>query len=86
MLRIDKRVESITSYPALIETEFDWVELTGIVTDGGGILKVWRAGNQIVKVYEEIGLSYGRISTSIYLQSGVVSFPRLELLNFPKLV
>ena len=71
MLRIDKMVESITSNPALIETEFDWVELTGIATDGGGILKVWRAGNQIVKVYEEIGLSYGRISTSVYLQNGV---------------
>ena len=69
-LRIDKIVESITSNPSLIETEFDWVELTGIVTDGGSILKVWRTGNQIVKVYEEIGLSYGRISTSIYLQNG----------------
>lgn len=67
---IDKLVESIKVDSTLIKSEFDWVELTGITTDGGGILKVWWNRNQIVRVYEEIGLSYGRISTSIYLQNG----------------
>ena len=68
--RIEKLVQSIESDSTLSESEFDWVELTGIATDGGGILNVWRKGNQIVKVYEEIGLSYGRISTTIYFQNG----------------
>ena len=68
--RIDKLVESIQSDSTITESEFDWVELTGIKTDGGGILKVWRKGNQIVRIYEEIGLSYGRISTKIYLDNG----------------
>ncbi len=68
--QIDKLVESIKADSTLTESEFDWVELTGIATEGGGILKVWRNRNQIVKVYEEIGLSYGRISTEIYLNNG----------------
>ncbi|WP_256867472.1 hypothetical protein [Winogradskyella forsetii] len=46
-------------------------ELTGITTDGGGILKVWSNENQICKIVEEIGLSYGRIKTIIYLESGI---------------
>ncbi|PHR87937.1 MAG: hypothetical protein COA80_18465 [Leeuwenhoekiella sp.] len=69
-VRIDKLVESIKADSTLTESEFDWVKLTGIATDGGGILKVWRNRNQIVKVYEEIRLSYGRISTEIYLNNG----------------
>jgi hypothetical protein len=62
-------VKSIESDSTLEETEFDWVELTGITTDGGGILKVWRNENQICKIVEEIGFSYGRIMTIIYLNN-----------------
>lgn len=68
--RIDYEVNLIESDSTLTETEFDWVELTGIVTDGGGILKVWRNKYQICKIYEEIGLSYGRVSTTIYMDNG----------------
>jgi hypothetical protein len=32
--RIENEVKSIESDSTLIETEFDWVELTGITTDG----------------------------------------------------
>jgi hypothetical protein len=69
--RIDNEVKSIESDSTLEETEFDWVELTGITTDGGGILKVWRNEKQICKIVEEIGLSYGRIRTIIYLNNGI---------------
>jgi hypothetical protein len=62
-------VKSIESDSTLEKTEFDWVELTGITTDGGGILKVWRNENQICKIVEEIGFSYGRIMTIIYLNN-----------------
>lgn len=69
--RIDNAVNLIESDSTLTESEFDWVELTGIVTDGDGILTVWRNKNQICKIIEEIGLSYGRIRTTIYLESGL---------------
>ena len=69
--QIENEVRLIESDSTLTETEFDWVELTGIVTDGGGILKVWRNENQICKIVQEIGLSYGRIGTTIYLSNGV---------------
>ncbi|WP_405207155.1 hypothetical protein [Aquimarina sp. LLG6339-5] len=69
--QIDLKVNSIDSNSELTITEFDWVELTGMTTDGGGILKVWRNNNNIHKVVQEIGLSYGRIRTTIYLTNGV---------------
>ncbi|WGH75639.1 hypothetical protein P8625_00310 [Tenacibaculum tangerinum] len=68
--RIENEVKSIESDSTLQKMEFDWVELTGITTDGGGILKVWRNEKQIRKIVEEIGLSYGRIRTIIYLNNG----------------
>lgn len=68
--RIEYEVNLIQSDSTLTESEFDWVELTGIVTDGGGILKIWRNKSQICKIVEEIGLSYGRIKTTIYLENG----------------
>ena len=69
--QIDRKVKSIESDSTLNETKFDWVELTGITTDGGGILKVCRIEKQICKIVEEIGLSYGRIKTTIYLENGI---------------
>ena len=69
--RINDEVHSIESDSTLTESEFDWAELTGITTDGGETLNVWRNKSQIFKIVEEIGLSYGRIRTKIYLQSGL---------------
>ncbi|WP_243693065.1 hypothetical protein [Tenacibaculum skagerrakense] len=54
-----------------MEKEFDLVKLTETATDGGGILKVWLNEKQICKIVEEIGLSYGRIKTVIYLNNGI---------------
>ncbi|MEP0457197.1 hypothetical protein [Nonlabens sp.] len=69
--RIENEVNSINSDSTLTKSEFDWVELTGITTDGGGILKVWRNENQVCKIVEEIGLSYGRVRITIYLEGGL---------------
>ena len=69
--RIDNEVKSIESDSTLVETEFDWAELTGITTDGGGILKVWRNDSQLHKIVEEIGFSYGRVKTTIYLKNEI---------------
>ncbi len=69
--RINNKVKSIESDSTLILTEFDWVQLTGISTDGGGILKIWRNEDHIFKIIQEIGLSYGRIKTTIYLINGI---------------
>jgi hypothetical protein len=69
--QIDNVVKFIESDTTLLETEVDWLELTGITTDGGGFLKVWQNEKQICKIVEEIGLSYGRIRTVIYLNNGI---------------
>ncbi len=70
LVRIDEEVTLIESNSTLTKTEFDLVKLTGISTDGGGVLKIWKNKNQICKIVEEVGLSYGRIRTTIYLQNG----------------
>ena len=67
--QIEKEVNFIESDSTLTESEFEGNELTGITTDGGRTLKVWRRKKQICKVIEEIGLSYGRIRTTIYLDN-----------------
>jgi len=68
--QLKSKVNLIESDSTLIRNEYDWVELTGIATDGGGILRVWRTNEQIHKIVEEVGLSYGRITTTIYLNKG----------------
>lgn len=67
---IKEKVTEIENNKKLKQAVYDLSELTGISTDGGGILKVWQNQNQICKVVEEIGLSYGRVRTVIYLESG----------------
>ncbi|MFD2561433.1 hypothetical protein [Aquimarina rubra] len=67
--QIDSKVNVIESNTELSFSEFDWVELTGIVTDGGGVLKIWSNDDTIHKIIEEIGFSYGRLTTTIYLSN-----------------
>lgn len=69
--RIDMEVKLIESDSTLKKTEFDWVEVSGIATDGGWVIDVWRNENQIIKIAEEIGLSYGRVTTTVYLQNEI---------------
>tara|TARA_R110000765_G_scaffold125523_1_gene223074 strand:+ start:745 stop:1425 length:681 start_codon:yes stop_codon:yes gene_type:complete len=67
---IEAKARKIEYDPTLVKKEFDLMELTGVVTDGGRILQVWLNKNQISKIYEEIGLSYGRVATTIYVDNG----------------
>lgn len=68
---IEKKVTEIESDATLTEVEFDLLELTGRVTDGGGMLKLWRNQNQTQKIIQEVGLSFGRISTTVYLENKI---------------
>ncbi|WP_298321205.1 hypothetical protein [uncultured Aquimarina sp.] len=68
--KINSEVNSIDLNSELSVHEFDWVQLTGIVTDGGGILKIWKDNDNIHKILQKIGLSYGRIRTRIYFKNG----------------
>lgn len=69
--QINYKVNLIESDLSLEKKEFDLVELTGINTDGGGVLKIWYKEKQVYKIAEEIGLSYGRIRVAIYLDNGI---------------
>lgn len=69
--QIQKKVQNIEKDTSLAVTEIDWVELTGVATDGGGFLKVWRKDEQVYKIMQEVGLSYGRIRTIVYLDNEV---------------
>jgi len=69
--RINDEVYSIEKNDTLKLSEYNWTKLTGIKTDGGGILNVWQNDNQICKIVEEIGVSYGRVKTIMYLQNGL---------------
>lgn len=66
--QVECLVYAIDSDTTLIKLEYDWMELSEYTTDGGGVLKVWRDKEQIRKIVEEIGLSYGQVKTTIYLQ------------------
>jgi hypothetical protein len=81
--RIAMEVEYIENDATLTFEKYDFSKLTGVHTDGGGILKVWHKEKQISKIYEEIGLSYGRIKTTIYLKNDeVIKIIEIEE-NFP---
>ena len=60
-------VQQIDNTAELDSTVHDWSQLTGVVTDGGAELISWRNNGEVVKVFQQIGLSFGRITTTIYL-------------------
>ena len=61
-------VQQIDNTAELDSTVHDWSQLTGVVTDGGAELISWRNNGEVVKVFKQVGLSFGRITTTIYLQ------------------
>lgn len=67
--QIETAVKKINADTTLTKTVFDWTELENISTDGGGLLTVWRDGDKIFKIVENIGLSRGQFTTTIYLNS-----------------
>ena len=66
---IDKYVENIDSNSELELNEYDWSKITESHIDQGAILKIWKKENQIVKIEEQFGASYGRYSRLIYLKN-----------------
>jgi hypothetical protein len=68
---IDDAVLEIDSNKSLILKEFDAIEVYGHAFDGGGVIQIYSDSNSIVKVYEQIGLSYGRVTTIIYFSKGI---------------
>lgn len=71
LIQIDTEISTIEANTTLELTEFDPAKRTEIATDGGRILKIWHQKKQIHKIAEEIGLSYGRIRTTVYLKNGI---------------
>lgn len=69
--QVQEKIQNIEKDTTLIVTEIDWIELTGITTDGGGFLKVWHKDEQVYKIMEQVGLSYGRLRTIVYLDNEV---------------
>src|SRR5688572_23032682 len=67
---IDAEVNRIDSNPNLTIKEFDANEAHGRVFDGGGFIKIYLVNNEIKKIEENLGLSFGRIGTIIYFSDG----------------
>jgi hypothetical protein len=66
-IAIKELVQEINNTQGLDSTYHNWSELTGIHTDGGAELISWRNKGELVKVYQQVGLSFGRLTTIIYL-------------------
>ena len=67
---IDFEVEKINSNRHLTVKEFDANAAYGQVFDGGGVIKIYLDNNEIKKIEEQIGLSFGRLGTTIYFFKG----------------
>ena len=66
---INKYVANIDSNSELKLNEYDWSKVTGTNIDHGATLKIWKTENQIVKIEEQFGVSYGRYTRLIYLKN-----------------
>lgn len=70
MTTIDKQVEQINSDSGLTKKEFNANHVYNKIFDGGGQINVYQKGVQLVKIEESIGLSYGLVTTIVYLKDG----------------
>ena len=52
--------------------------------DGGGYLTVWHRGSEIRKIEQQIGLSYGRLTTTLYLQDSIPIYITEKEENFQR--
>ena len=67
---IEKQVGQINSDKGLTKKQFNANEVYNKTFDGGGQIDVYLKGGQLVKIEESIGLSFGRVTTIIYLKNG----------------
>ncbi|MCB0629767.1 MAG: hypothetical protein KDD15_08545 [Lewinella sp.] len=68
---IQQLVSQIDNDPSLTVKEFDATEIYGRAYDGGGVIKVFFNQQELKKIEEEIGLSFGRVSKIIYIEKGM---------------
>lgn len=68
--QIDISVGLINSNDKLTLNEIDANEVYNQTFDGGGTIKIYSDSDNIFKIEQEIGLSYGRQTTIIYLTNG----------------
>ena len=66
---IDADVKAIDSNSELTIDEFDAAKVYEHAFDGGGEIEIYQLNGQIQKIHEQIGLSFGRITTIIYLEN-----------------
>ncbi len=71
MATIDKQVEQINLDKGLTKKEFNANQVYDKIFDGGGQINVYQKGGQLIKIEESIGLSYGLVTTIIYLKGGL---------------
>lgn len=64
---IKNLVHEIENNRGLDSANHNWSEMTGVYPDGGFEFVTWYNGEELVKVYLQVGLSYGRLTTIIYL-------------------
>ena len=67
--QISANVEAIDLNSELTIDEFDATKVYGHAFDGGGEIEIYQLDGQIQKIHEQIGLSFGRITTIIYLEN-----------------
>lgn len=67
--RIDEIVKEIDVNTKLTVREFDASEVYGKSLHGEGIIKVYSQVNEILKIEQEIDVSFGRLTTIMYLES-----------------
>lgn len=70
MRTIDKQVEQINSGQGLLKRGFNANLIYDRIFDGGGQIDVYLRDEQLVKIEQSIGLSYGLLTTIIYLKDG----------------
>jgi hypothetical protein len=68
--QIDILAEQINASDRLTLKDFDAGKVYGQTFDGGGIIKVYSDKGVISKIEQVIGLSYGRLTTVVFLKNG----------------
>lgn len=83
---IQKIVDNIDSDPNLVIKEFDVSEVYKQAFDGGGKITLYSNSIGLRKIKQEIGVSFGRLTTIVYFDNGepVKFIDREE--NFKELV
>ena len=69
--KINKEVNRIQTDSTLTITVLNALDKSKETLDGGYVLKVWHQQHDIVKIVAEMGLSYGRVKTTLYLKNNV---------------